>query len=221
MYTYIYIYTYVHVYIYIYIYIYIYQFIYLSIYLSISIYLKKLTTSLRIMKKTKPYLNQELLTNIYNSIVKPHFDYCSVVWDSIDMSLADQLQKLQNRAARIITGAPYTVHTCEIFSKLGWITLAQERKCQKATMIHKIMNNCAPSYLSEMLENQFGPTNYNLRSSEKSIQIPKVRTKCYKRSFAVSGPILWNSLPNSLKEEKSLQKFKQKIKTHNFCIDNM
>ena len=97
---------------------------------------KKVTTSLRIMKKTKPYLNQELLIKIYNSIVKPHFDYCSVVWDSIDMSLADQLQKLQNRAACIINGTPYTVHTCEIFSKLGWITLAQERKCQKATMTH-------------------------------------------------------------------------------------
>ena len=78
------------------------------------------------MKKAKPYLSRQLLINIYYTIVKPHFDYSSTVWDSIDMTLADQLQKLQNRAARIITGAPYrTVHTCDVFSDLYWSTLAR------------------------------------------------------------------------------------------------
>ena len=64
----------------------------------------KIITNLRVMKKAKPYLNRQLLINIYYTIVKPHFDYCSTVWECIDMTVADQLQKLQNRAARIIAG---------------------------------------------------------------------------------------------------------------------
>ena len=70
------------------------------------------------MKKTKPFLNQKLLTTIYNYIVEPQFSYCSGVWDSIDKTLADKLLKLQNRAASIITDAPYTVHKCNVLASL-------------------------------------------------------------------------------------------------------
>ena len=117
---------------------------------------KKITTNLRVMKNAKPYINNRHLINIYNSIVRPHFDYCCTVWDSIDQTLGDQLQKLQNRAARIITGLPYSIHTCDIFNELGWHSLAHNRKVQKAIMMHKIINGHAPSYLSEMFEKQLG-----------------------------------------------------------------
>ena len=60
---------------------------------------------------------------------------------------------------------------------------------------------------------------YHLRSSD-NIQIPKVRTEQYKRSFAICGSVLWNSLPNYLEEENSLAAFKRKIENYNFCIDN-
>ena len=125
--------------------------------------IKKIKTNLCIMKKAKPFLNQKLLTTIYNSIVEPQFSYCSVVWDSIDKTLVDKLQKLQNSAARIITGAPYTVHTCNVLANLKWSTLAHNRKCQKAIMMHKIVNGHAPSYLSEIFDKQFGSTVHNLR----------------------------------------------------------
>ena len=180
-----------------------------------------MSTNLRIIKKAKPYLNPNLLTSVYNSMVKPHFDYCCVVWDSIDKTLADQLQKLQNRAARIITGAPYTIHTQDVFAKLGWPSLEHNRKCQKAQMMHKIINSNAPKYLTQIIKNHCGSNNYNLRSSSRNIEIPSVRTEYYKRSFAVPGLLLWNSLPNSLKEETNFSTFKHKIKTHDFCTGNI
>ena len=33
----------------------------------------------------------------------PCFNYCGAVWGNINKGLADKLQKLQNRAARILT----------------------------------------------------------------------------------------------------------------------
>ena len=86
--------------------------------------------------------------------------------------------------------------------------------------MHKIVNCEAPFYLTKMSEKQIGSTAYDLRSSN-NIQIPKVRTKSYYDSLGVSGPIMWNSLPDSLKNEKSLSKSKKEIRNHNFCIDNM
>ena len=47
--------------------------------------------------------NQETLKTIYYLLVLPFFDYCDVAWGDCSKTRADKLQKLQNRAARIIT----------------------------------------------------------------------------------------------------------------------
>ena len=53
--------------------------------------------------------NQETLKTIYYSLVQPYFDYCDVVWGDYSKTRADKLQKLQIRAARIITRADYSI----------------------------------------------------------------------------------------------------------------
>ena len=42
-------------------------------------------------------------TTINQALTEPHFMYCCSVWDGLSQTLNDKLQKLQNRAARIIT----------------------------------------------------------------------------------------------------------------------
>jgi hypothetical protein len=54
------------------------------------------------------------LVTIYNSLIQPLFDYCDVVWDSLPAAGASILQKLQNRAARVITHQGYDVRSNEI-----------------------------------------------------------------------------------------------------------
>ena len=51
---------------------------------------------------TKTTLASSIM-NMYNALVMPYFNYCSPVWGNINKGLSDKLQKLQNRAARIIT----------------------------------------------------------------------------------------------------------------------
>ena len=40
---------------------------------------------------------------MYSALVMPYFNYCSAAWGNINKGLADKLQKMQNRAARIFT----------------------------------------------------------------------------------------------------------------------
>ena len=148
---------------------------------------------MHITKKAKLLLKRRLPINIYQSNVEPYFNYCSTVWDSIDQTQCDKLQKLQNRAVRIITSASSTAHTSDVFSDLGWSLLTDKRRCQKAIMMHKITHAHAPSCFGDMFDKEFGLVVYNLRSSNKNIQIPKVRIECYKKSFAISGSRIWNS----------------------------
>ena len=47
------------------------------------------------------------------------FDYCDVVWGNLDQGLATKLQKLQNRAARIITFQGYDVRSAQTRKQLN------------------------------------------------------------------------------------------------------
>ena len=64
----------------------------------------KVTNGLRMLCLARKLTeNQENLKTIYYSLVQPYFDYCDVVWSDCSKTRADKLQKLRNRAARIIT----------------------------------------------------------------------------------------------------------------------
>ena len=111
---------------------------------------KKVSSSIGVIKKIKPYVPTSNLISVYQSIVEQNLDYCSIVWDDISDQLTDKLQILQNRAARVITGADYRMHTNELSTKLGWSSLKEKRNKQKAVMMFKIMNGMAPAYLKDI-----------------------------------------------------------------------
>ena len=64
----------------------------------------KASKGIGMMRRIKQSVPKSTLVKIYNAIVLSHFDYCSLVWDNCCDYLKNRLQKLQNRAARIITG---------------------------------------------------------------------------------------------------------------------
>ena len=63
---------------------------------------KKISLTLGLIKRIRDFVPFYTLLNIFNGLVKPQFDYCSLVWDCCSTGLAEKLQKLQNRAARIL-----------------------------------------------------------------------------------------------------------------------
>ena len=51
-----------------------------------------------------------IINRVYNTIVRPNFDYCREVWDVFGETQSKRLQKLQNRAARIILNLNNDIH---------------------------------------------------------------------------------------------------------------
>ena len=83
--------------------------------------------------------NQETLKTIYYSLVQNYFDYCDVVWSDCSKTRADKLQKLQNRAARIITRADYSIRSSAVLININsveWSNLEErERRHLLITML--------------------------------------------------------------------------------------
>jgi hypothetical protein len=74
---------------------------------------KKASKGIGILRGSKDLLDKDTLKTIYSAFVLPYFDYCALVWDNCSKTLQNKLQKLQNKAGRIITGDCYeTFSTC-------------------------------------------------------------------------------------------------------------
>ena len=164
---------------------------------------KKIASAIGAIKRVKPFVPQSTLLSIYNSLVQSHFDYCSLVWGNCGKTSSSKLQKLQNRAARVITSSSYDVDVDSLFHKLSWKELHSQRQIQKALMVFKSLNGLVPEYLTSKFVTR-NVSNYALRDSANKLVVPFPRTNYMKNSFSYSGATLWNSLPCNIRESSSL-----------------
>ena len=56
-------------------------------------------------------------------------------------TLSQKLQKLQNRAARVITFSNNDRNTDELLRMVNWVKLDRQRLVNKSIMMYKIVNN--------------------------------------------------------------------------------
>ena len=152
------------------------------------------------------------MVKVYNALIQPYFDYCSEVWDCFNKGLSDRLQKLQNRAARVIMGLKNEHGQSAIALKsLGWMTLEERRAQLKAKLMFKTVNGLAPQRLCDIFKNVDEIHNYNLRGSASKLYIPKPKTDFLKNSFGYSGAKLWNQIPEEIRNSGSFKSFCNKL----------
>ena len=100
---------------------------------------KKVSSAIGALKRVLSFISKETAIQIYNALILPYFDYCSPVWDFLSGYLSDKFQKLQNRAARVITKLPFDANSNHFLTTLNWERLSFRRKKRKALMMYKTM----------------------------------------------------------------------------------
>ncbi|CAH3030280.1 unnamed protein product, partial [Porites evermanni] len=98
----------------------------------------------RILKRIRSLVPRQTLLKMYDALS----------WGCMVKGLCDRLQRLQNKAGRIITFSDYNTRSADILQDLRWDTLEQRRSKQLAISVFKSLNNL---YL-ESLKNMFKPT---------------------------------------------------------------
>ena len=102
---------------------------------------------------------------------------------------------------RLVTGARRSDCMTPILHQLHWLPVRQRITFKTAVLVYKYRHGMAPPYLSIYCE----PTSSHgdrchLRSAESGqLTVPRTRTNYQDRSFAVHGPVVWNSLPADLR----------------------
>ena len=158
------------------------------------------------MKKMLPF---ETRRDIYLSFILPHFEYCSESWHFCNKAASEKLEKVNERAVRLVFRDKATAYT-ELVKKLNLSTLENLRLDKILLSVFKTINNTgAPQSLKELIT--YRDTKYNLRGN-KIISIPKAKTTTYGlKSWRYLAAKLWNSLPDNLRTIKDFRDFKRKL----------
>ena len=75
------------------------------------------------MIRVRHLVPQATLHLIYQALIQSHFDYCSNVWGTCEVTLQDKRKKLQNRAARVLKFLNYNADAGQLLEILGWKNL--------------------------------------------------------------------------------------------------
>ena len=155
------------------------------------------------LRRLRPICPQSTLLTIYKSLILPYLDYCSAVWGCIGNGLSQKLEKLQNRAARIITGSGWDVRSAQILRALKWESLADRRSKQ----LKSLMKSLTTLYLSDKFTSVNTIHRHNLRGAQHNLFIPRPNTEALKRSFRYRGAVTWKSLSVEAKQATTLNSF--------------
>ena len=172
---------------------------------------------LQCISRIKKFLSIDAKRSLIHAFVTSRLDYAnSLLYGSSQSSLA-RLQKIQNYAARIITGTKRSDHITPILKQLHWLPIS--KRIDFKILIHTFnsINGSAPSYLSDLLE-PYSSIRHLRSNNEQLLKEHLCKTNYGSSSFKNAAPVLWNKLPLHLKSSDSISTFKKKLKTHLFDL---
>ena len=136
------------------------------------------------------------------------------MWGNCSKTLADDLLKLQKRAARLILDVrDITTRSHMMFSELEWMPLPDRINYHRSMQVYKCLNGQCPSELEKLFQYNRSTHNHNTRSTEHDqLFMPRKALK----SFSFIGASTWNNIPLNVRTGSTLNGFKRLYKNDYF-----
>ena len=173
-----------------------------------------------VIRRIRKYLTRQSVEYLIHAFVTSKIDYCNGLLYGLPSSHILKLQRVQNAAARLVTGSPRFCHITPVLMSLHWLPIKFRVNYKIVLLTFKCLHGLAPKYLADLISVYSAPR-YNLRSTG-TISLTPASAKCFitlgDRAFQQAAPKLWNNLPTFIRDLKSLNSFKAAIKTHYFKL---
>ena len=127
----------------------------------------KANQGITVIKRLFNYLPREALFQIYKSFIRPHLDYCDVIYHkpnydefysqyyseraksdpvNTNCEITNKIEIVQYNAALAITGCVRGTSREKLFSELGLTSLYDRRRFHRLSLYYKILNQLTPEY---------------------------------------------------------------------------
>ena len=119
--------------------------------------------------------------------MEPQLSYCCSVWGCCSESNINVLQKLQNRAATIVTNSPYDASAAPLIQNPGWPNTSHLIRIETATLTYKSLNSLAPAYMRKLFTKYSDDSERSLRSTETDLRLPLLKDANGQKAFSYRG----------------------------------
>lgn len=147
---------------------------------------KKLASKTNFMKRISKKLTYNTKKIIYHGIIAPNFQYCSTIYINCNKESIKAMQKLQNRAMRIILKCEFRTHTATMLESLNWLSINQKIVYNILLYIFKIKNNMTPQYLANKLKYTREVHNRQTRSRNE-LKLPNFKSDHGRKNIFYNG----------------------------------
>ena len=174
---------------------------------------KKTMGTLIYLNRIKDRIERDVRIKVVQALALSLINYCSKIWGTTSKTQIQRVQKLQNFAAKIAIGNVRKYdHVTPHIKELKWLKIEQKCLYDTCIFVYKILRKQIPSWLLKLTTVR--NVNPVMTRQQNDLFIPRTRTYTGARDTAVRGPMLWNNLPNLVKDGCSLGVFKNKLKEH-------
>ena len=178
--------------------------------------LTKISRTIGLLFKLNRILPQNVLLNIYNTLILPYFNYGIILWHGSPNFAIDRIFLAQKKAFRAICQLEFNGRTGNFFKELCVLKIHDLYRVNLCVTMFKIIKN--PTYypISVNFSRNFDFHNYPTRN-RTNYSIPLYSRTSSQNCFVYQASVEFNSLPRELKLILSVNTFRKKLKR--FFID--
>ena len=118
---------------------------------QVTTVIKACNFHLRNISYARQYLSDKACQTAVQALVVARFDYCCSLLGNISAAQIQRLQRVQNRAARLITRTGRFEHITPVLAKLHWLPIHLRIQFRLLVYTYTCIHGLAPVYLANML----------------------------------------------------------------------
>ena len=172
----------------------------------------KLYRSVGIISRLSQYLPTKTLLALYYSLVHTHLLHALPIWASTYDTYLIEIQRLQNKAIRILTKCRVSDRITSRFHDLRILKVNDMFKYEIGKLMYQYTHKKLPEHFNNYFTYMSKAHSYSTRNNvTNQIALPRFSTSRSQKSFKFIGAKLWNKISYSIKQ-LSYPEFKTEYK---------
>ena len=168
---------------------------------------KKACQKLNALSRLAPFMNLDKRIIIMKAFIESQFGYCPLVWMFHSRSLNNKINRIHERALRI-TYNDKSSNFQELLDKDNSVTIHHRNIRTLAIETYKFLQGLSPPLFNEI----FRELSCSLRGDNPLTRRRVNSVRHGTESVSFLAPKIWDILPKEIKDSRTLNAFKTKIK---------
>ena len=182
---------------------------------QISAACRKSSSTLAFLRRNFYFCPRHVKERCVSTLVRPTLEYGCSVWDPHQKNHIEQLEKVQRRAARFVTGNYIMEHgeSQKNLDLLNWPLLESRRTRAKLHLLHRAKSKSIVLPLDDLAWEVPPPKTRNKSNTKINFPTYHSNVNSQKFSFFPNTIRYWNELPDHIKANPSFPGFKKSLGT--------